>query len=296
MKGIFGAFRGMEEGDFRVLSSIESGQRRREFVPKDDVRKYSKLDLANLEYRLKRLDGLRLIHSRGSPYEGYRLNPRAYDFLALNAFVQRDTIESIGMRIAVGKESEIYEAMGPDGSELVVKFHRLGMQSFHRAARLRSYIGKRRHISWIYAARLAAEREFEALVRLKDLARVPRAVDQNRDAIIMSKFEGCELSDARLDDPVRAMNQITENVGIALKEGIIHGDLSEFNVMVGQGDLAIIDWPQWVDPSHPQASSIYERDLGNIFNFFRKKCAIDTRNMLSDAMGSTGHWSRRNTS
>ena len=51
--------------------------------------------------------------------------------------------------------------------------------------------------------------------------------------------------------------------------GIIHGDLSEFNVLVGADGLVIIDLPQAVDaPSNNNAESMLKRDVNNITQYF----------------------------
>lgn len=271
MKRIFAAFKDLEEEDFRALTSVEAGLRRREYVPKEDLLRYLKSNLPDLDYRLARLDRLAMIQSQGKPYKGYRLLPRAYDFLALNVLVQREKVESIGDKIAVGKESEIYEALGPDGLQLVVKLHRLGMTSFHRAARLRGYLGDRRHVSWIYAARLAAEREYRALTRLTGHVPVPKPVDQNRNAVLMERFDGAELAESDLARPQEFLEAILSCVHTSREIGIIHGDLSEYNVLVNDDGFVIIDWPQWVDASHPQAEVLLQRDLFNIHNFFKKR-------------------------
>ena len=271
MKRIFAAFKNLEEKDFRALASVEAGLRRREFVPKEDLLKYLKSDLPDLDYRLARLDRLTLIQSQGRPYKGYRLLPRAYDFLALHVLVERGRIESIGDKIAVGKESEIYEALGPDGHQLVAKLHRLGMTSFHRAARLRGYLGDRRHVSWIYAARLAAESEYRALVRLDGHIPVPKPIDQNRNAVLMERFDGAELAEYKVSRPHELLEAIVTCVHRSREIGIIHADLSEYNVLVNEEGFVIIDWPQWIDASHPQAEVLLQRDLSNILNFFKKK-------------------------
>lgn len=51
--------------------------------------------------------------------------------------------------------------------------------------------------------------------------------------------------------------------------GVVHGDLSEFNVLLGSEGPVIIDLPQAVDAaSNNHASSMLERDVGNLTNYF----------------------------
>ena len=50
--------------------------------------------------------------------------------------------------------------------------------------------------------------------------------------------------------------------------GIIHGDLSEFNVLVAKQGLVIIDLPQAVQATANNAFAIFERDLKQLSAFF----------------------------
>jgi RIO kinase 2 len=57
--------------------------------------------------------------------------------------------------------------------------------------------------------------------------------------------------------------------------GVIHADLSEFNVMIDGRDVVLIDWPQWIDPDHPNADQVLARDVENILRYFSRKYGID---------------------
>ncbi len=55
---------------------------------------------------------------------------------------------------------------------------------------------------------------------------------------------------------------------LMLCSGIVHGDLSEFNVLVANDKLYIIDFPQAVQATANNAFQIFERDLKQLANFF----------------------------
>ena len=59
---------------------------------------------------LKALLRQKLVHHDSSKYDGYRLTPLGYDFLALKALVNRGAVAAVGRQIGVGKESDVYEA------------------------------------------------------------------------------------------------------------------------------------------------------------------------------------------
>ena len=52
---------------------------------------------------------------------------------------------------------------------------------------------------------------------------------------------------------------------------LVHGDLSEFNILYHSGKAYIIDVSQSVEHDHPHALEFLRKDLTNITEFFRKK-------------------------
>ena len=67
-----------------------------------------------------------------------------YDYLALRALLSRGSIAGVGRRVGVGKESDVYEVVDPDGRELILKLHRLGRISFRAIKSKRDYMGSRK--------------------------------------------------------------------------------------------------------------------------------------------------------
>ena len=63
-------------------------------------------------------------------YDGYRLTYLGYDFLALRTMMKRGNVVSVGRKIGVGKESDIYIVQNEEGEELALKLQRLGRISF----------------------------------------------------------------------------------------------------------------------------------------------------------------------
>ena len=251
-----------------------------EWVPIEELNKYTKLPFDKLEYRLKKLVREKLVVRTTQPYEGFQIYFEGYDALALNAFVKRKSISAIGNEIGVGKESVIYEAIrqpelaigGP--LPVIIKFHREGRTSFKQIKRVREHLGEREHFSWIYAARLAAQREYEIMSKLYPQVSVPKPLDQNRHAIVMELAKGSLLSKTKLVDPEWYLDEILKQVKITYSRGVIHADLSEYNIFVSEEGVQLIDWPQYVILEHPHADEILERDVSNILTHFSRKYNI----------------------
>lgn len=270
----------LDAKDFRILTGIEIGMKHFEWVPIEELNKYTKLPFDKLEYRLKKLVREKLVVRTTQPYEGFQIYFEGYDALALNAFVKRKSISAIGNEIGVGKESVIYEAIrqpelaigGP--LPVIIKFHREGRTSFKQIKRVREHLGEREHFSWIYAARLAAQREYEIMSKLYPQVSVPKPLDQNRHAIVMELAKGSLLSKTKLVDPEWYLDEILKQVKTTYSRGVIHADLSEYNIFVSEEGVQLIDWPQYVILEHPHADEILERDVSNILTHFSRKYNI----------------------
>jgi len=283
------AFRALEPEDFRVLQVIEADMGRHRYVPEEELPKLTKLNFRELDFRLSRLGKLGLIERWSGPYTGYVLYTAGYDCLAINALVKAGVLEEFGKPLGVGKESDVYDALTPKGEQVAVKFHRLGRTSFRKTRRLRGYIAQRHHVSWLYQSRLAAEKESEALkiVRRYGVA-VPKPISQNRHVVVMGMIEGAELAEFNeVPNPEKTLREILSNIRKGYVEaGVIHADLSEFNVILQPNwHILIIDWPQFVKKDHPNAEQLLERDIQNIVRFFKRK--FKTTTDLKDALSYT---------
>jgi len=55
-----------------------------------------------------------------------------------------------------------------------------------------------------------------------------------------------------------------------IKAELVHGDVSEYNVMIWKGHPVLFDMSQAVPLSHPMASFLLQRDLINMNRFFSR--------------------------
>ncbi|OPY52809.1 MAG: RIO-type serine/threonine-protein kinase Rio2 [Methanosaeta sp. PtaU1.Bin112] len=264
---------GLSKEDLSLLSAIETGMKTHEWVPTFVVSELSGLPDPKVQFRLGQLFEKKLVEREKMHYLGYRIDFAAYDLLALSDFVKQEKLSAFGEKIGVGKESVVYEALG--AGRLAVKFHRQGRSSFKHIRRLRDHLDGRPRIPWLYAAALAARREFAVMETLYPTVSVPRPVARSRHALAMELVEGPALNRITLSDPENELELILAEVATALKLGIIHADLSEFNIIIDDCGPRIIDWPQAVDAGHPHARELLERDLANVLRFFERKYRIE---------------------
>ncbi len=252
-----------------ILNSLERGMKRYEWVPLEQIKTATKLSESEVNYRLARLIEWGMVRFNPVPYDGYALVFGGYDTLALSTLTRNGTISALGSRIGEGKESVVYEALGL--GPVAIKFHRVGQRSFSSARLNRDYMPEGGHCPWLIASRLSAEREYQALTALHPKVSVPLPIGQNRHTVVMALINGPNLNHCRLEEPEEVLDEILTYAGITYREGIIHADLSEYNILMEEGRCVIIDWPQWVATSHLNAQSILERDIDNILTFFKRK-------------------------
>ena len=261
----------LEPEDFHLLSGVEQGMRFSEYVNREKLTEFSRLSTENVDYRLDRCEDRELIERKTIQYEGFKLTFEGYDALALHTFVERDSIEGFGAPLGVGKESDVYEVQSY--KPLALKYHREGYTNFREVMKEREYTSDRDHVSWLYTARKAAEREYEALESLYPDVSVPQPIDTNRHAIVMEKIDGVELSRTGLEPEqiVPILELVLDEMQSAYREGFVHADMSEYNVFVTTAGVVVFDWPQAIPTDHENADELLARDVDNIVSYFQRK-------------------------
>jgi RIO kinase 1 len=159
--------------------------------------------------------------------------------------------------------------LGPDSIE-IDRSERRTM----RALRKRTNYGMQvAHGSWLM-------HEYRALEEMHRAgADVPRPYAVSGNAILMSYHGDGRMAAPTLNtvqlprqEAAALFERIVTNVEMALELGLVHGDLSAFNVLYWQGRITIIDWPQvtYCEGNH-SARSILERDLVRICDHFQSQ-------------------------
>ena len=285
VRNVAGVMAELEPEDFYLLSGVEQGMRFSEWVNREKLPDLSNLTPEEVEYRLDRCASRGLIERKTIQYEGYTLTAEGYDALALRTFSKRGTVEGVGAPLGVGKESDVLEVQSY--KPMALKFHREGYTNFREVMRERDYTSDNQHVSWLYTARKASEREYEALETLFPGVSVPRPIDQNRHAIVMAKLEGVELDRAKLadDQVVGVLDLILREVAAAYETGYVHADMSEYNVAVSESGVTIFDWPQAVPTDHENARELLDRDIDNLLSYFNRKYPGHVPDLDADALG-----------
>lgn len=126
------------------------------------------------------------------------------------------------------------------------------------------------HTSWLMY-------EFTTLQKLYAAgAAVPQPFSASENSILMGYCgddDGAApaLSEITLDADEGKMlfNEVIRNVEIMLQHGVVHGDLSAYNILYWEGRITLIDFPQVVNTQgNSRAWMIFQRDIVRVCEYF----------------------------
>lgn len=193
-------------------------------------------------------------------------------------FLNKGTISEIFGVVKAGKEARIYWGKDSEQRELALKIYLTISAEFKRG--MLPYIEgdprfahvRRGTRSLVYAW---AQKEFKNLQRAYDVGvRVPKPIAVSKNVLIM-EFIGEEGVSAPLlketvpQKPQEIYRKLLTYVRKLYQEArLVHGDLSEYNVMIWKNEPVLFDVSQAVLLEHPMANMLLKRDLENLYRHF----------------------------
>ncbi len=211
--------------------------------------------------------------------EQFKVEGSVFDdatYAALYKLVQDDYLEAFGGPISTGKEANVYEALAVDGSTVAVKVYLTTTSNFQQMSdylegdpRFEGIRGSTTKvvIAWVRKEYSNLKRAQAAGVAVPD----PIAVQRN---VLVMEYLGDEdgpaptLNDVTIENPETAFSVVREYMRRLYDAGLVHGDLSEYNLVVHDGQITVIDVGQAVTVHHPNAEDFLERDCRNVAAFF----------------------------
>lgn len=182
--------------------------------------------------------------------------------------------------VSSGKEARVYWGKSKEGTDLAVKIYLTSSAEFKRG--MHKYIeGDPRFKDVKHDTRslisVWAQKEFRNLGEAYAAkVRVPKPIAVKRNVVIM-EFIGKEgvsapsLKERLPDDPEKVYKVIVTFLKrFYQKAKLVHGDLSEYNIMMWKGKPVVFDVSQSVSIQHPLADFMLRRDLANVNRFFSR--------------------------
>ncbi len=215
--------------------------------------------------------------------EEFNVNDAVFDRPTLEGIlrlIQKKKVDKIKGVLKAGKEAHLYWGTAPNGAELAIKIYYTTTSDF-RKGMLKYIEGDPRFKrirtdpkSLVYTW---TQKEFSNLqLAIGGGVNAPRPIDFLKNILVMT-FIGVDgvpapiLRELQPEDPDDLYDKLTDEMrALYQKAGLVHGDLSEYNVMVWEKKPVIFDLSQAMLTVHPLAPSLLRHDVETINTYFQR--------------------------
>jgi RIO kinase 1 len=207
----------------------------------------------------------------------------------IQPLVEEGLIDSVERQLMSGKEATVYIVRCGQEIRCAKVYKEASQRSFRQAASYQegrkvknSRQARAMEKGTRYGRKMQEEvwqnAEVDALYRLAAAGvRVPKPYICFEGVLLMELLTDANgnaaprLNDVPLNEAM-ALDyhaQLLKQVVLMLCAGVVHGDLSEYNILVDAAGPVIIDLPQAIDAAgNTEAGAMLERDVNNLRNFF----------------------------
>ncbi|ABM81228.1 serine protein kinase RIO [Hyperthermus butylicus] len=210
--------------------------------------------------------------------------------LAAYEVMRRLRIDRFAGVVSAGKEARVYRAIGRDGKEYAVKIYLTVTAEFRKS--IQKYLlgdprfegvdisnTKKLFFAW-------ARKEYRNLKRMWEAGvNVPRPYLVYQNIIVMEFLGRNGLRAPTLHEVKHelepeeaeklAWEAVDQYARIYCCARLVHADYSEYNLMLLDGKLYVIDVAQAVSLEHPNAEDFLRHDIENIYRFFHKQLGVE---------------------
>ncbi|MBN2121927.1 serine protein kinase RIO [Candidatus Micrarchaeota archaeon] len=211
--------------------------------------------------------------------ERFKLESEVFDrstLLTLSKLIGKGIFSTLDNPISTGKEANVFRASVESGGFLAVKIYKLETTRFMRR---KEYLegdqrfGKFRRTEREFVTAFAQKEYKNLQICEKVGVHAPRPLLQEKNVLVMEFLGEGGIPYTPLNElgpeSVSQLEGILMDLRKLYKAGLVHADVSEYNVLVGRKPF-LIDFGQGVLLSHPHSGDYLERDVGNIVKYFSK--------------------------
>lgn len=192
----------------------------------------------------------------------------------LNKMISQNYFDGLESPLSIGKEANIFTAKANDDTR-IVKIYRLQTCDFNK---MYYYIRSDPRYSDLKNAQREvifawAHREYRNLLKAREAgARVPTVYAFMKNIVVM-EFIGDDLAAQKVksDEPKdkkKFAEETIRQMQILYKAGLVHGDLSGFNILNHRNMPVFIDMSQSTTLENANAQEYLERDVKNVCKMF----------------------------
>lgn len=195
----------------------------------------------------------------------------------LSKLMKKGVIQTVDYPVSTGKEANVFRATAADGSFLAVKIYKIETSHFFRRSeylegdpRFRRFKSSEKEI-----VKAFARKEFKNLeICEKAGVNAPKPYFLKNNILVMEFLGEGELPYPTMEmlepeSPEKALKSILDDIRKMYRAGLVHADLSEYNILNGKKPY-MIDFSEGVVLGHPHSAKYLERDVRNILKFFAK--------------------------
>jgi len=219
-----------------------------------------------------------------------RLESNVFDrptLFAIAKLQRMGLFETVDYPIAKGKEANVFCGTTKEGGKVAIKIYRIETSNF---IRMHEYIEGDPRFANTRRARFETivtwtRKEYSNLKAFYSARiSVPRPLGFLRNIVVMEFLgEGniafSTLDQIRSENPQKNFDFLLSEVKRIYQLGFVHADVSEYNIVVTDEGLRLLDCAQAVLLAHPRADDFLRRDVENLVRFFKKqgaKCDLES--------------------
>ncbi len=197
--------------------------------------------------------------------------------LAVHKLAKRGFFKELEFLISEGKEAVVFRARDENDNYVAVKVYKIETSTFrkmqdylHGDPRFKGITNNKRAIVYAWTKKEYRNLEIAAKAGLS----VPLPIGFFENCLVM-EFIGNgtaakKLKEDKPKDAEKAYKEVIDFIAGLYTQGLVHADLSEYNILNDKTKIVIIDVGQAVSRAHPEAKKFFERDITNLSRYFTK--------------------------
>jgi RIO kinase 1 len=210
-------------------------------------------------------------------------------------FMTAGYIDSLHYPISTGKEGNVFYVTDEDGDPFALKIYRTSTSTFKRVSkyiegdpRFKGITGNRWKMIYAWT-----NKEYRNLQRYKENGiRVPEPIEFDKNCLLMEyigddKGPAPQLRNSVMKRPNVVYKEVVSFIVDGYRKAhLVHGDLSEYNILMHKDKPILIDCGQALTADHFNAKEFLMRDIANVNRFFKSRDVdiIDNEELLQRAL------------
>lgn len=216
----------------------------------------------------------------GNVFDRYTINN-------LNRLSARHLFDELKSPISIGKEANIFSAEnGSEKNQIIVKIYRLQTCNFNKMydylcqdPRFVALKKQKRKIVFAWT-----QREYRNILKARELGvTVPMPLEVLDNILLLEylgdastntvapKLKDLDYKNMAKKDLQFLYDDVVQNMKKLHQGGLVHGDLSEFNILYHDEHVIFIDFSQATTEKSDDYAELLDRDVRNITVFFNRK-------------------------